>query len=156
MKSVKPVHVLIQSTVAQLHYTDICLSSCLLERSVEITGSIEGRREGGDEWWKTQREKEKDKESDIRGLRVWSLPVGLGWRPKAESRIGSVPDHTEDPHAQKTCTYCMNLYRKLTGERRSCENINLIVQGPLVEAGFICLRILSPFLPSTENINTVT
>lgn len=112
VRSVKPVHVLIQSTVAQLHYTDICLSSCLLERSVEITGSIEGRREGGDECWKTQREKEKDKESDIRGLRVWSLQVGLGWHPKAESRIGSVPAHTEDPHVQKIYTHSIWTFPK--------------------------------------------
>lgn len=156
MKSVKSV----QSTLAlsQLHYTDICLSSCLLERSVEITGSIQGRREGWDEWWKTQRENEKDKESDIRGLRAWSLPVGLGWRPKAKSRIGSVPNHTEDSCAQKRHIY-IHIYeslRRLTGERWSCENINFIVQGPLIEARFICLWILSPLLPSTENINTVT
>lgn len=49
-----------------------------------------------------------------------------------EMRIGSVPDHTEDAHMYRSAqTYT---YSVLTVERWSCENINFIIQGPLVEA----------------------
>lgn len=81
-----------------------------------------------------------------------ALPVGLGRSPEAESRIGSVPGHTEDPCARKRT---LSLFSKLTVERRSGENINFIVQGSFVEAGLVSLRILRPLFPSTENINKV-
>lgn len=57
----------------RLHYTNVCLSWCLLERSVQITGSVRGGREGGKEGMIAERrsgKKAKDEESDIRGLRV--------------------------------------------------------------------------------------
>lgn len=63
-----------------------------------------------------------------------------------------MPGHTEEPHAH---IHTFKAFRKLTVERWSCENINFIVQGPFVEAGLICLRILSPRFPSAENINIV-
>ena len=56
-----------------------------------------------------------------------------------------------------TCTPTVSKAKrkqKLTAERRRCENVNVIVQGPFVEAGLIRLGILDPVLPSTENIHT--
>lgn len=165
---VHSTHVLIQSSVATFHWRLPVLMSAR-----EISADNRKRTEGGirrgdgrgdgrgrGSHWKTQREMEKDKESDVRRLRVWSLPVVLGWRPKESSRIGPVPGHTEEPHAQK----CVHMHtdsqkktkqKQLTVENRGCENVNFIVQGPFVEAGLVRLRILSPHLPSTENINVL-
>lgn len=91
---------------------------------------------------KTQWEQEKDKKSDIRGQRVWSRPA-----PKGLEKDRLPRGWTCTPVISKTRTKL-----KLTAEGRRCENVNVVVQRPFVEAGLIRLRILDPVLTDTENI----
>lgn len=88
---------------------------------------------------------------------IFASRVGMTSKGREQDGLSARPTlKTLTLRKVHTHTHIFEAFSKLTVERRSCENINFIVQGPFVEAGLICLRILSPLFPSTENINIVT
>lgn len=118
---------------------------CLLERSVQITGSmLDGR------------EMIAERHSGNR-RRIKRVISGAREHEPRQPRWDKIQTACKDRLPRGwTRTSVLSKARgkqKLTAEGRRCENVNVIVQGPFVEAGLVRLGILDPVLPSTENIH---